>query len=168
MCGTVESQVPDWRATVVVCQNGRKRWLLGVSVQLFGRSLRDNSLGGQRTVDEILILWGFKCTGVFQQSVYGKPRIGIVLHNQGGIARQIRLRTPGSQIRRFSLTPKAAIWYIWERWCYPGRTLLAGECRFLLKCRRLATDGRRQRQAARIVPGGSKSKVSAIVNRFGV
>ena len=35
MCGTVENQVPEWRATVAVCKNSRKRWLLDISVQLF-------------------------------------------------------------------------------------------------------------------------------------
>ena len=59
MCGTVENRVLEWRATVAVCQNGRKRWLLGVSVQLLGRFLRDNSLGRPEdccNLDEILIL----------------------------------------------------------------------------------------------------------------
>ncbi len=68
MCGTVENRFLEWRATVAVCQNSRKRWLLGVSVQLFGRFLRDNSLGRPENccnLDEILILWGFKCVRVF-------------------------------------------------------------------------------------------------------
>jgi len=49
----------EWRAMVVVCQNGAKKRLLGVSVHLFGRFLRDNSLGRPgncRNLDEILIL----------------------------------------------------------------------------------------------------------------
>ncbi len=46
MCGTAENRLLEWRATVARCQNGRKRWLLGVNVQL-GRFLRENSLGGQ-------------------------------------------------------------------------------------------------------------------------
>jgi hypothetical protein len=36
MCGTVENQFREWRATVAVCQNSRKRWLLDIGVQLFG------------------------------------------------------------------------------------------------------------------------------------
>ncbi len=68
MFGTVENRVPEWRATVAVCQNGRKRWLLGVNVQLLGRFLRDNSRGWPENccnLNEILILWGFKRAGVF-------------------------------------------------------------------------------------------------------
>ena len=38
MCGTVENQVPEWRATVAVCQNGRKKRVLDVRVRLFGDS----------------------------------------------------------------------------------------------------------------------------------
>ncbi len=68
MCGTVENQVPEWRATAAVRKNSRKRWLLEISVQLFWRFLRDNSLGWPENycnLDEILILCGFKCAGVF-------------------------------------------------------------------------------------------------------
>ena len=68
MCGTLENQVPEWRPTVAVRKNSRKRWLLDISVQLFWRFLRDNSLGRPRNccnLDEILISWGFKCEGEF-------------------------------------------------------------------------------------------------------
>ena len=64
MCGSVENRFLEWRATVAVCKNSRKRWLLGVGVHLFGRLLRDNSLerpGNCYNLDEILILCGFKC-----------------------------------------------------------------------------------------------------------
>ncbi len=59
MCGTVENQVQEWRAVAAVGKNSRKWWLLGVSVQLLGRSLQDNSLGRAencRNINEILIL----------------------------------------------------------------------------------------------------------------
>lgn len=59
MCRAVEDRFLEWRATVAVCQNGRKRLLLGVSVHLFGRFLRDNSLGRPENccnLDVILIL----------------------------------------------------------------------------------------------------------------
>ena len=52
MCGTVENQFLEWRATVAMCQNSRKRWLLGVNVQLSGRFLGDNSLGRGQKVAE--------------------------------------------------------------------------------------------------------------------
>ena len=45
MSGTVENRVLEWRATVAVYQNSRKRWLLDIAVQLFLHFLRDNSLG---------------------------------------------------------------------------------------------------------------------------
>ena len=45
MSGTVENRVLEWRATVVVYQNSREKWLLDIAVQLFLRFLRDNSLG---------------------------------------------------------------------------------------------------------------------------
>ena len=78
MCGTVEKQVPEWKAMVAVCQNSRKRWLLDTSVQLFWRLLRDNSLERPENCcnfDEILISWDFKRAGVFWWSVYGKFRL---------------------------------------------------------------------------------------------
>ena len=68
MYGTAENQVPEWRATVAVCKNSRKRWLLDISVRLFWRFLRDNSLGRPENccnLNGILILWGFKCAGAF-------------------------------------------------------------------------------------------------------
>jgi hypothetical protein len=60
MCGTVENRVLEWRATVTVCQNTGKRWVLGVCVQLFACFLRDNSLErpeNRCNLNEILILW---------------------------------------------------------------------------------------------------------------
>jgi hypothetical protein len=63
MCGTVENEFLEWRATVAVCQNSRKRWLLDIGIQLFWRFLRDNSVGQPENccnLDEILILWSFK------------------------------------------------------------------------------------------------------------
>ena len=30
MCGTIENQVLEWRATVAMCQNGAKKRVLGV------------------------------------------------------------------------------------------------------------------------------------------
>ena len=68
MCGTVENQVQEWRATVAVCQNSRERCLLDMSVHLLWCFLRDNSLGRLENcynLDEILILWDFMCAGVF-------------------------------------------------------------------------------------------------------
>lgn len=68
MCGIVENRVPEWRASVAVCKDSRKRRLLDISVQLFWRFLRDNSLGRPencRNLNEILILWGLKYKGVF-------------------------------------------------------------------------------------------------------
>ena len=59
MCGTVENQVPEWRATVLVRKSSRKRWLLDIGVQFFWRFLRDNSLGRLENccnLDETLIL----------------------------------------------------------------------------------------------------------------
>jgi hypothetical protein len=38
MCGTVENQVLEWRAMVVVCQNGAKKRVLDVCARLFGGS----------------------------------------------------------------------------------------------------------------------------------
>jgi hypothetical protein len=35
MCGTAENQVPEWRATVVVCQNSKKKRFLDVRAWLF-------------------------------------------------------------------------------------------------------------------------------------
>ena len=35
MCGIVENRVLEWKATVAVCQNSGKKWVLGVCVQLF-------------------------------------------------------------------------------------------------------------------------------------
>jgi hypothetical protein len=67
MCGTVENRVLEWRARVAVCQDSRRRWLLDVSVQLLARVLRDKSLGRPEnccSLDEVLILQGFKCAGV--------------------------------------------------------------------------------------------------------
>ena len=60
MCGTVENRVLEWRATVAVCQNSGKRWVLGVCVQLFACFLRDNSLErpeNRCNLNDILILW---------------------------------------------------------------------------------------------------------------
>jgi hypothetical protein len=28
MCGITENRVPEWRATLAVCQNRRKKWIL--------------------------------------------------------------------------------------------------------------------------------------------
>ncbi len=53
----LKSRFMEWRATVTVCQNSMKRRLLDVSVQLFGRFFRDNSLGRPENccnLDEIL------------------------------------------------------------------------------------------------------------------
>jgi hypothetical protein len=36
MCGTVENQVLEWRATVAVSQNGAKKRVLEVCARLFG------------------------------------------------------------------------------------------------------------------------------------
>jgi len=36
MCGTVENQVLEWRAMVLVCQNGAKKRVLDVCARLFG------------------------------------------------------------------------------------------------------------------------------------
>ena len=68
MCGTAENRVPEWRATVAVRKNSRRRWLLDISVQLFRRFLRDNSLGRPENccnLNEIMILWDFECVGEF-------------------------------------------------------------------------------------------------------
>jgi len=68
MCGTVENRFLEWRATVAVCKNSRKRWLLDISVQLFWRFLRENSLGRPENcgnLNEILIFWGFESEGAF-------------------------------------------------------------------------------------------------------
>ena len=37
-CGTIENQVPEWRAMVAVCQTGGKKWILDVRARLFGDS----------------------------------------------------------------------------------------------------------------------------------
>ena len=68
MYGTAENRVLERRASVAVCQNSRKRWLLDVSVQLFGRFGLDNLLGRPENccnLDEILDVRGFKCACVF-------------------------------------------------------------------------------------------------------
>ncbi len=38
MCGTVENQVLEWRATIAVCQNSGERRVLDACAQLFGGS----------------------------------------------------------------------------------------------------------------------------------
>ncbi len=38
MCGTVENQFVEWRATVAVCQNSEKKRVLDVRARLFGGS----------------------------------------------------------------------------------------------------------------------------------
>jgi len=69
MCGSAENRVLEWRGTAAVRQNSRKRWLLDVSVQLFWRFLRKNSLGRPEYCwhcDKITVLWDLKCAGVVQ------------------------------------------------------------------------------------------------------
>jgi hypothetical protein len=77
MCVTVENRAVEWRATVAVCQNSRKRWPLGVSIRLFGRFLRDNSLGRLENccnLNEILTLWGLVCRSGSLNCI-GKSRV---------------------------------------------------------------------------------------------
>jgi hypothetical protein len=38
MCGIAENRVPEWRATLAVCQNGGKKRVLDVRARLFGGS----------------------------------------------------------------------------------------------------------------------------------
>jgi len=68
MFGTAENRVLKCRATVVVRQNNRKRWLLGVNVQLFGRFLLDNSLEPPENccnLNEIFGIMGVRRAGVY-------------------------------------------------------------------------------------------------------
>jgi hypothetical protein len=68
MCGTVENRFVERRATVVVRHNSRKKWLFDIFARLRWRFLRDNSLGQPENccnLNEVLILWGFKCAVVF-------------------------------------------------------------------------------------------------------
>jgi len=44
MCGTAENQVPEWRATVAVCQNGGEKRTLDASVWLLWCFLRHGVL----------------------------------------------------------------------------------------------------------------------------
>ena len=77
ICGTVENLVPACRARVAVCQDSRKRWLLDVSVQLFGRFGLDNLLGRPENccnLDEVLDVTGFQvCGSVFGELHMGNP-----------------------------------------------------------------------------------------------
>jgi len=85
MCGTVENRVLEWRATVAVCQNSRKRWLLGVSVQLFWRSLRNNSLGRPENcynLDEFCYYGASSVYECFSEVYMGNPGIYIVSHTE--------------------------------------------------------------------------------------
>ncbi len=66
MCGTAENRFLEWRATVAVCQNSRKRRLLGVSVQLFGRFCDTTRRGGQNIVDNEMILRYYKTLSLKQ------------------------------------------------------------------------------------------------------
>ncbi|MHC4389258.1 MAG: hypothetical protein ACYSX1_11725 [Planctomycetota bacterium] len=54
MCRTVENRFVEWRATVAVCQNSGKRWLLGVSVQL-SRCSYEITCQGRQTAVAILM-----------------------------------------------------------------------------------------------------------------
>jgi len=68
MFGTAENRVLKCRATVVVCQNSRKKWLLGVNVQLFGRFLLYNSLERPENccnLNEIFGIIGVRRAGVY-------------------------------------------------------------------------------------------------------
>jgi len=35
MCGTAENRVPEFRATVAVCQNSKKKWVLHTNMSPF-------------------------------------------------------------------------------------------------------------------------------------
>jgi hypothetical protein len=44
MYGTFENRFLEWRATVTVCQNSKKKWLFDVFARLRLSSLRENPL----------------------------------------------------------------------------------------------------------------------------
>ncbi len=44
MCGTVENQVLEWRETVAVCKNSKKKWILHTNMSLFLCFLRHGML----------------------------------------------------------------------------------------------------------------------------
>lgn len=50
MLETAENLVLEWRATVAVYKNSRKRWLLNISFQLLGVFCETTRLGGQKIV----------------------------------------------------------------------------------------------------------------------
>jgi hypothetical protein len=44
MCGTAENGVLEWNATVEVCQNSKKEWVLNTNMSLFLCFLRHGML----------------------------------------------------------------------------------------------------------------------------
>ena len=50
MCGTVENQVPEWRATVAFCQNGEKNGFLTQVLGFLGVFCETTRWGTQRIV----------------------------------------------------------------------------------------------------------------------
>jgi len=77
MCGIAENWIPEWRATLAVCQHNRKKRVLAASAQLFWCFLRHGMLNLPEYCwnwDEITVLWDLKLAEVFQWIVCGKSR----------------------------------------------------------------------------------------------